>query len=226
MAVARAPSCWRWVLVLGLVLIMAPYHALLGFLARVGAAGARRWRYLVGLPALWLLIEWRRGWFLSGFPWLSLGYSQTDTWLAALRRCSACTAFRRCCCSAAARWWRCCAARARRAAAGRGRCCCCRGRSGWHCQRIDWTHAAGAADQRRGAAGGGSAGSEMAGGQRRADARAVHATQREALGAQLIVWPEAALPELANEMPQYLGQQYSAARAHGSDIVMGILRRR
>ena len=39
-------------------------------------------RWLVGVPAAWLLIEWWRGWFLSGFSWLSLGYSQTDTWLA------------------------------------------------------------------------------------------------------------------------------------------------
>ncbi len=37
---------------------------------------------------------------------------------------------------------------------------------------------------------------------------------QEALGAQLIVWPESALPQLVNEVPQYLGQLYSqAARA-------------
>ena len=42
------------------------------------------WRWMVGMPALWLLVEWWRGWFLSGFSWLSLGYSQTDTWLAGL----------------------------------------------------------------------------------------------------------------------------------------------
>src|SRR5690606_22909932 len=34
------------------------------------------------LPALALLAEWCRGWFLTGFGWLSAGYSQTDSWLA------------------------------------------------------------------------------------------------------------------------------------------------
>ena len=32
---------------------------------------------LVLLPALWLLFEWIRGWFLTGMPWLHLGYAQS-----------------------------------------------------------------------------------------------------------------------------------------------------
>ena len=36
----------------------------------------------VATPAAWLFMEWWRGWFLSGFSWLSLGYSQSDSWLA------------------------------------------------------------------------------------------------------------------------------------------------
>ena len=38
--------------------------------------------FAVVYPACWVLMEWFRGWFLTGFPWLNLGYSQIDTTLA------------------------------------------------------------------------------------------------------------------------------------------------
>lgn len=31
---------------------------------------------ILGLPSLWVVSEWTRGWLFTGFPWLSVGYSQ------------------------------------------------------------------------------------------------------------------------------------------------------
>ncbi|GIT24042.1 MAG: hypothetical protein CM1200mP41_00860 [Gammaproteobacteria bacterium] len=36
-------------------------------------------RLIVLMPAMWVLMEWLRGWLLGGFPWMYLGYSQFDT---------------------------------------------------------------------------------------------------------------------------------------------------
>ncbi|MDH5409066.1 MAG: apolipoprotein N-acyltransferase [Gammaproteobacteria bacterium] len=43
-----------------------------------------RWALLLILPMLWLLFEWIRGWFLTGMPWLHLGYSHIDSPLSGL----------------------------------------------------------------------------------------------------------------------------------------------
>lgn len=65
----------------GFVALMALYYGLLGWLAQRFTAPALP-RLLLIFPALWVVLEWLRGWFLSGFPWLQLGYSQIDAPLA------------------------------------------------------------------------------------------------------------------------------------------------
>ncbi len=58
-----------------LIAFISLYPALCGYLA------TRFFKdfYFIAIPALWLLTEWCRGWILTGFPWLNIGTSQTDS---------------------------------------------------------------------------------------------------------------------------------------------------
>ncbi len=63
------------------ILFVALFFAAAGWLARRFHAGPVR-SILLLFPALWGLFEWLRGWVLTGFPWLTLGYSQVESPLA------------------------------------------------------------------------------------------------------------------------------------------------
>ncbi len=65
------------VLLVALALYLGLYTALFA------AVGAPLWRRLgllalVALPALWVTLEWIRGWLFSGFPWNLAGYAWTE----------------------------------------------------------------------------------------------------------------------------------------------------
>ncbi|MGF1645113.1 MAG: apolipoprotein N-acyltransferase [Thiotrichales bacterium] len=78
----QAPAPFAAGLTLAFVLVLALFPGLTGWIhARFERAyrDAHALRWLIFLPAVWILGEAFRGWFLTGFPWLWLGYSQVDS---------------------------------------------------------------------------------------------------------------------------------------------------
>ena len=64
--------------------LLAAFPAAAGWLQSYFYPLDAGWRFGLIVPAAWVLAEWTRGWFLTGFPWLDLGYSQVDTPLSGL----------------------------------------------------------------------------------------------------------------------------------------------
>jgi len=60
---------------------LALFPGLSGWLqaALKGASPKTTWRLLALMPASFVLYEWTLGWLFTGFPWLTLGYSQAPS---------------------------------------------------------------------------------------------------------------------------------------------------
>jgi apolipoprotein N-acyltransferase len=219
----QAPIWIALVLMAALVAIMAAYQALVGWfthrwLPRSALCGA-----LLAIPAAWLFIEWWRGWFLSGFPWLSLGYALTDTPLGQLAPIGGVYALSGLvlllggALVALLRGDR----RARIAAI---LVLVLPWPLAMAAARAEWTRPQGptldvALLQ-------GAVPQDMKWLESNADdiVTLYADLHRDAVGADLVVWPESALPDFANYMADFLGGVWSQSRRAGSDVLMGVMR--
>jgi apolipoprotein N-acyltransferase len=176
------------------------------------------------LPVLWVLLEWLRGWALSGFPWLSLGYAMIDsplkgwaplfgvygvTWAVAtiavainvllmpgvpiVRRVIALAGIAALFLIPAL------------------------------LARYDWTRAAGSPVSIAAVQGAVSQDQKWQAKNLDETMKRYSRLTADAWGARLIVWPEAALPVLANDIPDYLRRLQELGREHDSDIAIGLV---
>ncbi|MEJ2328369.1 MAG: apolipoprotein N-acyltransferase [Gammaproteobacteria bacterium] len=79
---AGMPRALAITLAMLLALGLALYYGLAAWLAVRLTSEKRKSARLIALAVLLVVMEWIRGWFLTGFPWLTIGYTQIDSWLA------------------------------------------------------------------------------------------------------------------------------------------------
>jgi len=211
------------VLQAALIGAMSVYSAALCYLAN------RLWRKpgalrACVLSALWVLLEWLRGWVLSGFPWLSLGYALIDSPLKGWAPVFGVYGMSWAAAAIAAVF----EASLLRSASNSRRL----GALGIILVsfvfpglliRHDWTRAAGAPMPI--AAVQGAVPQDQKWRAKNLDETLERYSKltAQAWGARLIVWPEAALPVLANDVQPYLGRLKQQGRTHGADFAIGLV---
>ena len=222
--VGQAPLWIALLLMLGLVAIMGSYTALLGYaVARWGVStGPLRW--LVLLPAGWVVVEWFRGWFLSGFPWLALGYSQLETPLRGYAPVSGVygTSLAAALMAGAVVTLLLGRRAARLASIGLVLVIVV---AGARLSRVEWTAPRGTQVSVALVQGAVPQSMKWEAGQRERTLDLYAGLTAPYLGTDIIVWPEAALPALERDIRPFLDSLRAAARGRGSDVILGQLRR-
>lgn len=222
--IGQAPLWLALFLMLGLAAIMGAYSALAGYAVARWAPSRGLSRWLVLLPAAWVGVEWFRGWFLSGFPWLALGYSQLGTPLAAYAPvlgvygvslavavlAGACVALL----LGTRREQALAAAVAVLVAAG-----------GAAAGRVEWTQPAGPAITVALVQGAVPQSMKWQPGRLEQTMRLYAGLTEPHLGAAIVVWPESAIPALEGNVREFLDGVRAAAAARGSSLIMGLVRR-
>lgn len=206
-----------------MIVALALFVTLFGWTAArwLPAQGPVRW--LLGLPAAWVLVEWLRSWVLSGFPWLSAGYAFTDTWLAGyapvggVLAMSAAAAL-----TAGALLWA-AAVRSARAAAGAAALVVAVWLGGAGLDRIDWTAPVGAPVTVALLQGNVAQDKKWLSEELEPTIRLYHRLTLEHADADIVVWPEAALPALKFQLDPYLETLAEVTRDAGTSVVMGVL---
>lgn len=187
--------------------------------ARVAGRAPPALRAALAIPAAWVLLEWLRGWILTGFPWLSAGYAAIDDALGGFAPLGGVYAVSLALACAAGLLWCVLAGHARWPAAAAlalllG--------SGFALRSVQWTAPAG--EPLTVSLLQGNVPQEMKFDPARyARTLEAYATLAEASRARLIVLPETAIPRFLDRVdPAYLERLAAAARRNGGDLLLGV----
>ncbi|MFI4967616.1 MAG: apolipoprotein N-acyltransferase [Gammaproteobacteria bacterium] len=207
-----------------LVAVMASYSAAACAMATAWAPTGSWRRHLLLFPAAWTLMEWLRGWFLTGFPWLNLGYSQVDGPLRGYAPLWGVFGVTFCVILSAGLLLTAAAAQA----STRQRGLVVGGLVGlWVggalLALVHWTHAAGAPFKVSLVQGNIAQDEKWAPEYFQPTLEMYRKLTDEHWDSRLVIWPEAAVPAYADEVKlTYLDPLETAAQKHGTDILLGI----
>jgi apolipoprotein N-acyltransferase len=218
-----APVWLALFLMAGLVALMASYYGLLGYAVARWLRPGTTPGLLLGVPAAWLLVDWIRGWLFTGFPWLQLGYAQSETPLAALAPVTGVHGVTLATLVIAAALVLARRGTTRERAAAMA-LIAVPFVAGAVLERVQFTRPAGSPFEVALVQGAIPQDLKWQEDNRVATLDLYRDMTRRAEGARLIVWPEAALPVLAHEATEYLDGLWKESRARGSDLVLGLLR--
>jgi apolipoprotein N-acyltransferase len=168
-------------------------------------------------------VEWVRGWFLTGFPWLSLGYSQTGTWMASIAPVLGVYGISALLLVGAGALVT-LAMGSRREQRLAGIVLVLTWAVPLSLRGVAWTHAAAAPVSVAIVQGAIPQNEKWQATHRDDQLDTYRDLTRSVLGAQVIVWPEAALPDIAQNLKDYLLARYHEAMARQSALVIGVLR--
>ena len=218
----QAPVWLALFIVGALLAIKGAYYALLAYVVTRIAPDPSPARSLLLIPAGWTLLEWLRGWLFTGFPWLQLGYSQSDVPLAALATVGgihlvtfavAVTAG-----AVVVVFFQ--------GGAGRIAAIALAGAlwlGGWLLDGREWTRPTGEPVDIALLQGAIPQDEKWLVQNRAATLEKYRDLNRQALGAKIIVWPESAVPILAHEAVPFLEAIRRESAARGSDVMLGLL---
>ncbi len=214
---------WLAYLMTALLIVGAAlYYGIVGALTARLSDGPRASGPLLAFPAVWVLTEWLRGWLFTGFPWLTIGYTQIDAPLAGFAPIAGVYGIGLVLALGAGLLW--CLVHWR----GRGRYAALAGLVliwlvGTALKSIEWTESDGEGFRATVVQANIPQSLKWDPDARIPNLRAYLALTRENWDSDLILWPETAIPDFLHEVQDaFIRPLAKEARAQGAELVIGI----